>query len=192
MNEPQEHLTELLGRWRAGDAAATDDLFQLVHHDLRRIAANLFRGERGNHTLQPTAVVNEAFVRLLGLRDMEWQNRQHFFSFAATSMRRVLVDHARGRDAEKRGGNWIRTEIPGSLGDWTDPVDVLALEHALTELEKIDPERAELVSLRFFAGMSIDEVAEMTGVSRRTVMRRWQITKAWLQTALEKGGDASS
>ena len=184
MSSEATPVTELLARWQDGDAEVGDDLFAALSRELRQIAGCLFRNERGGHTLQPTAVVNEAFVRLLGLNNMEWQARRHFYAFATTSMRRVLVDHARGRLAEKRGGDWIRTEIPPSLGVWTDPVDVLTLESALDELRKIDPDRANLVMLRFYAGLSIEEIAELLEVSTRTVMRRWQITRAWLKQSL--------
>ena len=177
-------VTELLHDWQSGDTNAGEELFPAVADELRKIAGNLFQGERGGHTLQPTAIVNEAFVRLLGLREMEWRDRQHFYSFAATAMRRVLVDHARGRNAAKRGGHWIRTELPPSLGVWTDPIDVLALEAALKELQRIDPERAKLVTLRFYSGLDIEELAEVLDISPRTVMRRWQITKAWLHSFL--------
>lgn len=179
-------LTVLLQDWQSGDVGAGDELFRQAAGELRRIASHLFRNERGNHTLQPTAVVNEAYVRLLKLREMEWRDRQHFYSFAATTMRRVLVDHARGRNAEKREGKLQRTEIPASAGVWTDPVDVLTLERALDALHAIDPERARLVTLRFYAGLTIDEVAELFDVDPRTIKRRWQTTRAWLQDYLEK------
>lgn len=180
MSEPRE-LTALLHDWQSGDARAGDELFREAAGELRRIASQLFRNERGNHTLQPTAVVNEAYVRLLNLREMEWRDREHFYSFAATTMRRVLVDHARGRNAAKRDGKLQRTELPASIGVWTDPIDVLALERALTALHAIDPERARLVTLRFYAGLTIDEVADLFGVDPRTIKRRWQTTRAWLQ-----------
>ncbi|MEM9408824.1 MAG: ECF-type sigma factor [Acidobacteriota bacterium] len=184
-SSPETPVTRLLHEWQEGDSVAAEELFPAVAGELRRIAGSLFRNERGGHTLQPTAVVNEAFVRLLGLRSMEWRDRQHFYSFAATAMRRVLVDHARQRLAEKRGGEWVRTEIPHSLGSWTDPVDVLALEKALEELQSIDEGRYRLVLLRFYSGLKMDEIGELEGVSTRTVMRRWQVTKAWLRSFFE-------
>lgn len=171
----------LLHDWQAGDTDAGDELFRQTAGELRRIASHLFRNERGAHTLQPTAVVNEAYVRLLNLREMEWRDREHFYSFAATTMRRVLVDHARGRNAAKREGKLRRTEIPALVGVWTDPVEVLALERALTALHAIDPERARLVTLRFYAGLTIEEVAELFDVDPRTIKRRWQTTRGWLQ-----------
>ena len=174
-------LTLLLHDWQSGDAGAGEELFRQASGELRRIAAHLFRNERGAHTLQPTAVVNEAYVRLLNLREMEWRDREHFYSFAATTMRRVLVDHARARNASKRDGRLQRTEIPASVGVWTDPVEVLALERALTALHAIDPERARLVTLRFYAGLTIEEVAQLFDVDPRTIKRRWQTTRGWLQ-----------
>lgn len=187
-------LTLLLHDWQAGDACAGDELFRQTAGELRRIASHLFRNERGAHTLQPTAVVNEAYVRLLNLREMEWRDREHFYSFAATTMRRVLVDHARARNASKRDGKLQRTEIPASVGVWTDPVEVLALERALSALHDIDPERARLVTLRFYAGLTIEEVAEIFDVDPRTIKRRWQTTRGWLQNFFENnraGGESA-
>ena len=177
-------VTQLLHQWQAGDPAAGNRLFDEASDELRRIAANLFRNERGGHTLQPTAVVNEAFVRLLGLHDMEWQDRAHFFAFAATSMRRVLVDHARSRAAEKRGGEWVRTELPLGSRTWTDPVDVLAMEAALEALHEVDPERSRLAVLRFYAGLTTEELAALFEVSERTIKRRWKTTRGWLHNHL--------
>ncbi len=181
----QPPITQLLHQWQGGDAEAGEHLFEAAAKELRRIAAAIFRNERLGHTLQPTAIVNEAFVRLLGLRDVEWQDREHFFSFAATSMRRVLVDHARARSAAKRGGGWVRTELPRSAGVWTDPLDVLVLEDALQALQRVDPERTRLAVLRFYSGLDNHELAEVLGVTDRTVKRRWQATRAWLREYLE-------
>ncbi len=186
MHQPHDPpVTYLLHRWREGDSNAADQLFSAAATELRKIAGHLFRNERGSHTLQPTAVVNEAFVRLLGIRDMEWQDRNHFYAFAATAMRRVLVDHARARASNKRGGEWVRTELPlGSIA-WTDPVDILAIEQALNALQEVDPDRARLAVMRFYSGLSSDELADVFGVSTRTIKRRWQTTRAWLKAYLQ-------
>jgi RNA polymerase sigma factor (TIGR02999 family) len=177
-NEPD--LTALLKEWSEGDRDALDQLMPLVYGELRRLAASYLREERPNHTLQPTALVNEAYLRLTRQKNVTWQNRAHFFGIAAQMMRRILVDHARKRQAAKRdAAAWkvATAEVDGS----DSAPDLLALDRALQELEQIDPQQAKVVELRFFAGLTVEETAEVTGISPRTVKREWQTAKAWLR-----------
>jgi RNA polymerase sigma-70 factor, ECF subfamily len=175
-------LTGLLRAWSAGDAAAADSLIPLVYNELRQQAARYLARERGDHTLRPTALVNEAYVCLAGQRRVHWQDRRHFFAVAATVMRRLLVDHARQHNAAKRGA-----ACTVSLGDAEDAavvpapdVDILALNDALTELAAFDPLRARMVELRFFAGLTTDETAEALELSAASVTRGWRLARAWL------------
>jgi len=178
-------VTQLLARWSQGDRAALDSLVPVVYGELRRMAARYLRRERAEHTLQPTALVNEAFVKLIDQRDVRWQNRAHFFGVAAQLMRRVLVDHARERLAEKRGGGAGRVPLDDSLAVGAAPqIDVLAIDAALDRLAAIDPEQVRLVELRFFGGLTIDETAEVLGCSAGTVKREWSTAKAWLHREL--------
>lgn len=177
-------LLELLRAWRDGDSAAAERLFPLVFQELRRIASGLLRNERAHHTLQPTALVNELYLKMLGLRQLEFQDRNHFLSMSARAMRQILVDHAREKKAAKRGGDWVRTELDQKFGVSETPIDVLVLEQALAKLEEIDPTRVRFVELRFFAGMTIEEAAEALGLSLSTAKRHWQATRAWLKSYL--------
>jgi RNA polymerase sigma factor (TIGR02999 family) len=183
MAQPTEpDLTALLQEWSEGDRKALDQLMPLVYEELRKIAASYLREERPSHTLQPTALVNEAYLRLTGQRKVTWQNRAHFFGISAQMMRRILVDHARKRQAAKRDASAWRvstTEVDGSDADQAP--ELLALDRALEELEKIDPQQAKVVELRFFAGLSVEETAEAAGISPRTVKREWRTAKAWLR-----------
>ena len=176
-------VTALLRAWQAGDRSALERLMPMVYDNLRRLAASHMRGERPDHTLQPTALVHEAFLRMMDRR-ADWQNRRHFFAVAAQSMRRVAVDHARARVSRKRGGKGaVRvdlTAVAEAAAVEPQSVDVLALDQALTELERLDPQQARLVELRFFAGLSIEECAESLGVSEVTVWRQWRLAKAFL------------
>ena len=178
-------MTALLTDWSRGDAGALDQLVPLVYAELRRIAARQLRGERSNHTLQPTALVNEVYMRLVDQRQVAWQDRAHFLGVAAQSMRRILVDHARRRDAGKRGDGAAAVSIDNAreiaaAGD----LPLLALEDALARLEALDPGLARIVELRAFAGLTIDEAAHVLGVSPSTAKRSWRTAKAWLNREL--------
>jgi RNA polymerase sigma-70 factor, ECF subfamily len=182
----QPPLTALLGEVRAGHEGARERLVAVVYGDLRRMAASYLRGERPNHTLQPTALVNEGFVRLFGGADVAWKDRAHFFAVAATQMRRILVDHARGNRAGKRGGGRVRvslTQVNGLVKPRDE--DLLALDEALTSLERLDPRAARIVELRFFAGLGEGEAAEVLGISTSTLKRDWRSAKAWLFSRLQ-------
>lgn len=180
-----QDITSLLRDWRDGDAAARDRLVAVLYPELRALADRQLRGERANHTLQPTALVNEAYLRLSGLDRIDWQDRGHFVGMAARVMREVLVDHARRRQAAKRDGGQRVTltglEVPAGTGN----VDALALDDALTRLEKVDPDKARVVELRYFGGLTIEETAQAMDSSPATVKRQWQSARAWLFDALE-------
>ena len=173
-------ITRLLHRWRGGHRAALDELFPLVYSELKRIAAACLNRERPGATLQITALVHEAYLRLAEYREPEVENRKHFYAVAAQAMRRILVEHARRRKAVKRMPA-LRQEAALVL---QPDIDVLALDEALNRLSAIDPEKARIVELRYFAGLSVPEVAEITGASPATVKRYWAITKAWLYRTL--------
>jgi len=190
-------ITRLLLRWSSGDEGALESLFPLVYEQLRHIAQGHLRRERGEHTLQRTALVHEAFLRLVDQRDVDWRSRAQFFGLASQMMRRVLVDYARRRSAAKRGqrasvdleqlleaGDTGLIE-PGALAMATDPtVDLEAIDQALTRLTALDPRQGRLVELRFFGGLSLEESAEVLGVSPATVKRDWAVARAWLQREL--------
>jgi len=175
-------VTALLRAWSQGDAEAGERLLPIVYGELRRQAARLLRRERRDHTLQPTALVHETYLRLVEQKAADWRNRTQFFAVAARAMRRILVDHARRHGARKRGGSWDRITLDESRRAWPgEPdVDVLALEDALGELATIDPGKVRLVELRFFAGLNLEETASVLGVSESTVSREWRLTRAWL------------
>ena len=182
-------VTELLVRWREGDQRALDELMPLVYDELRRLAARYMRGERPGHTLQTSALVNEAYLRLAGHEEMRWQNRAHFFAVAAQAMRRILVDHARRRGNQKRGGGAHRVALDESLIVSDErAAEVVALDEALARLAEISPRKSQLVELRFFGGLSVEEAAEVLKVSPGTVMRDWTFTKAWLLDEISGGG----
>ena len=180
-------LTALLRTWNAGDEAAFDQLVPLVYDELHRIALRCLAGERSGFSMQATALVNEVCLRLIGWEGVRWQNRGHFFGVSSQMMRRVLVDHARTRRALKRGGGGTLV----TLGDATnaaaasDEVDVLALDDALARLATMDPRKARLVELRYFAGLSIPEAAAALGISQATVGREWAVARMWLRRELE-------
>jgi len=174
-------LTRLLVAWRDGQPGALDRLVPLVYEELRRQARRRLRGERAGHTLQPTALVHEAFLRLVGQNRAQWQNREQFFAVAGQAMRRVLVDHARARAAAKRGAGQtlvVLDEIPGPAV--SPGVDVLALDQALDRLAAIDPRKAQVVELRYFGGLSAPETAAALDVSLATINRDWAVARAWL------------
>jgi RNA polymerase sigma-70 factor (ECF subfamily) len=178
--------TELLIAWTGGDRSALDRLMPLVHAELRRIARNRLRAERQGHTLQPTALVNEAYLKLVDLTRMQWQNRAQFFAIAARLMRTVLVDAARGKRAAKRGGSALRVTFDEARA----PVarhdhSIVDLDDALNDLAKKDGRKSRVVELRFFGGLSNEEVAEVLGISTDTVTRDWQFAKVWLRQQLE-------
>ena len=181
-------VTELLLAWGGGDQSAFDNLLPLIYDELRRLAAHYLRRERQGHTLQPTALVHEAYLRLVDQTQTRWENRAHFFGAAAQAMRRILVDHARQHKAAKRGGAEQRVTLDEGLAFAPERgLDLLALEDALIKLEQVDPQRSRLVELRFFGGLSTEEVAEVMGVSAATVSRQWRAAKAWLHRELGKG-----
>lgn len=176
--------TRLLARIDGGSPLAVQELTALLYDELRRIGQNLLVRERPDHTLQPTALVHEAFIRLVDQRAVSWSGRAHFLAIAARVMRRVLVDHARRRAAAKRDPRQLVTGWPSSGGD-DDPLDVLALEDALTRLAERDERAARVVELRYFGGLEVEEAAEVLGVSARTVKRDWRLARAWLIGELE-------
>ena len=183
MGEAKEaDVTQLLSRWSAGDRAALDSLVPAVYRELRRMAARYLRRERSQHTLQPTALVHEAFLKLVGQRDVRWQNRAHFFGVAAQLMRRVLVDYARERAAGKRGGGVGRLPLEDALAiGASNQIDIIAVDDALNRLAIVDPDQVRLVELRFFGGLTIEETAEVLGWSSGSVKREWTVARAWLQ-----------
>ena len=175
-------VTALLHDWTGGDRRALERLMPLVYDELRRLAASYLRSERRDHTLQPTALVHEAYLRLVDQRSTDWRNRAHFFGIAAQMMRRILVDHARRRLAAKRsGGNVFLTleDVEADAGDRT--AEILALDRALAKLEALDPAQARVVEVRFFGGLTVEETAEATKVSSATVKREWRTARAWLR-----------
>lgn len=191
-DNPQD-ITGYLEAWRNGDQAAFDRLLELVHAELRRLARLQMRRERPGHTLDPTALVNEAYMRLAGRADVPWRDRAHFFAVCAQVMRHVLVDHARARGREKRGGDAVRIPLEGpALLTPNRAEELVALDAALQDLEAVDPRKGRIVELRYFAGLSVEETAEVLGVSPATVGREWRQARAWLYRALAEGGDDAS
>jgi RNA polymerase sigma factor (TIGR02999 family) len=183
---PQD-VTELLMAWGRGDEDALSRLTPLVYDELHRLAAAHMRREQAGHTLQTTALVNEAYIKLVDSNRVRWQNRAHFFAMAAQLMRRILVDFARKRRYQKRGGDWRQVTLAEGLGVSTNlDSDLVALDDALQELGKLDPRKARVVELRFFAGLSLDETAEALQVSTDTVGRDWRAAKAWLMRELKR------
>lgn len=185
--QSNEGITELLIDWGKGDQAALERLMPLVYNELRRLASNYLRRERAGHTLQPTALVNEAYLKLVDQKNAKWQNRAQFFGISAQLMRRILVDHARQHQAVKRGGsNQQRLSITSVEQFAKQPeVDLLALNEALDELAKLDPQQGRIVELKFFGGLSIEETAEVLGIGHATVERDWKMARAWLRRQLE-------
>lgn len=177
-------VTSLLRDWNAGRDGAEDRLLDAVYQELRVIASRRFRKERQKITFQPTDLVHEAYLKLIDQQRVTWQNRAHFFAMASQIMRRLLVDRARKRQASKRGGDLERITLETGQAFADRPTDLLALDDALQELAKLDPQRARLVELRFFAGLKFKEIAEITGQSLPTINRHWRATKAWLYRAL--------
>jgi RNA polymerase sigma-70 factor, ECF subfamily len=195
VTESPADVTALLRRWSEGDRSALDRLLPLIHTELRRIAAKQLGGERAEHTLAPTALVNELYLRLVDQRRATWDSRAHFFGVSAQLMRRILVDYARAREADKRGGSLTRVSLDDLAGDHPGlrtvdvggdaaAADVLAVDQALERLTLIDPDQARLVELRFFAGLTVEETAHVLQRSPRTVKREWRLARAWLYREL--------
>jgi len=185
---PATQVTELLVRWSDGDREALDRLVPLVYDECRRMAARQLARERPGHTLNPTGLVHELYLRLVDQRSASWANRAHFFAIAARLMRRILVDHARARGARKRGGSIMLISL-GAAGEEAAPddaavADVLAIDEALERLAAFDPEQVRIVELRFFAGLTVEETAEVLGRSPRTIKREWRVARAWLHQQL--------
>ena len=179
-------ITQLLVRWSDGDKGALDELMPLVYDELHKLAYLYLRRERNNHTLQPTALVNEAYVKLVQQENLGWQNRAQFFGLAAKLMRNILVDHARRHKAAKRGGEQFRLSLSDADRLSNNPdIDMVELDEALTELESTYPEHSRIVELRFFGGLTIEETAEVLSVSHATVEREWAFARAWLRRKIE-------
>ena len=187
MTPPPNDVTQLLVAWGNGDQAARDELMPLVYAELHRLAHRHIKKERPGHTLQTSALVNEAFVRLVDQRDVHWQSRAHFFGIAAQMMRRILVDYARKRRFAKRGGDQLQVSLNEELVAANQrSADVVLLDDALTQLAEIDERKSKVVELKFFGGLSIEETAEALDVSPGTVMRDWTLAKAWLRRAMSR------
>jgi RNA polymerase sigma factor (TIGR02999 family) len=188
VSQPPHDVTELLAAYRGGDRDALENLVPLVYGELRKIASRYLRGERREHTLQPTALVNEAYVKLVDRADASWENRAHFLGCAATIMRNILVDHARARRASKRGGGRACVTLEDALAvPQVRDVDVIALDDALDALAKLNAHQARVVELRYFGGLSIEETAEAMGLSTATVRRHWTVARLWLRREVERG-----
>ncbi len=187
MNTPEsQDFTGLLLAWRDGEAAALEELLPIVYAELHELARQQMRGERGGHTLQPTALVNEAYLRLLDTRRVQWQNRAHFLAVAAQMMRRVLVDHARERQAQKHGGALVRVSFAEALAVAEDRLpEILAVDEALEKLSRAHPQVARVVEMKFFAGLEGKEIAEVLGVTPGRVSQLWKFAQAWLRRELE-------
>jgi RNA polymerase sigma factor (TIGR02999 family) len=180
-------VTQLLDKFEPGDRPAGEQLFEDVYAELRALAARYLHRERKNHTLQPTALVHEAYLKLVGHTHIDWQGRAHFLAIAAQAMRQILVDHARRYRAAKRGGNRHRIALDDNLVvESSRTVDLLAMEDALAKLTKLDPRQAQMVELRFFGGLSIAEVAKVMEISKRSVEREWTMVRAWLRRELSR------
>ncbi len=186
MASSQGEVTQLLHRLNAGDKSATEQLIRIVYDDLRRMAAACMRRERVDHTLQPTALVHEAWLRLVEQREWNLENRAHFFGMAAQVMRRILVDHARAASAEKRGGDQVMVSLENAIVvAVAHPAQLLDVHRALERLDNLDQRRARIAEMRFFGGLSVEEIAEISGVAPRTVDRQWRAARAWLSRELQ-------
>ena len=182
-----DDITALLVAWGRGDEAALQQLIPLVHRELHQMARRCLKGERAGHTLQPTALVNEAYLRLVDVRRVDWKNRTHFLAMSARLMRRVLVDFARSRQYQKRGGGVMKVSLDEAHGVATERgQDLVALDEALIGLTRIDPRKAQIVELRFFGGLSVEEIGEVLKLSTGTIKREWRAAKAWLYQELTR------
>jgi RNA polymerase sigma-70 factor, ECF subfamily len=177
-----QDLTQMLIQLSEGKSQVVDDILPLIYDELRSLASNYLRRERSDHTLQPTALVHEAYIKLIDQTQVKWQNRAHFFGIAANIMRRILVDHARKHHADKRGGDAEKLPLEEEILIVSEgkSAELLALDEALENLAKIDPQKSKIVELRYFGGLSVEETAEVLGVSEITVKRHWRMAKAWL------------
>lgn len=185
---PQQGVTELLLAWGGGDKAALDELMPVVYDELRRLARSYLSRERPGHTLQTTALVHEAYLRLVDQRSVNWQNRAQFFGIAAQMMRRILINHAKDRQAKKRQGNVRTVSLDDAVSFFERrEVDLMALDDALNGLAVLDPQQTQIVELRFFGGLTIEEVAEVVGLSPATIKREWDSAKLWLRRELSGG-----
>jgi len=180
-------VTQLLVDWGKGDQGALDQLIPLVYDELRRLAGRYMRRESQGHTLQTSALVNEAYLRLVDQKNVQWQNRAHFFGVAAQLMRRILVDHARSRSRAKRGGGAQMVSLVEQAATSKEVAEVIALDDALKNLAEMDPRKSQIVEMKFFGGLTTEEVAEVLKVTSRTVEREWRKARAWLNRALNKG-----
>jgi RNA polymerase sigma-70 factor, ECF subfamily len=188
MSSSSQDITQLLQAWRQGQEAALEELLPLVHQELRRLARRHMLGERLGHTLQATALVNEAYLRLVNSQKVNWKNRAHFFAVSAQLMRRILVDAARSRGYQKRGGGAVKVTFEEELmGAAEKDHDLLALDDALKVLAEVDPRKSRVVELRSFGGLDVKETAEVLDVSPETVMRDWRLAKAWLKREMSRG-----
>jgi RNA polymerase sigma factor (TIGR02999 family) len=182
-----QSITGLLRKFNGRDQAVADELLPLIYNELKKIAANYLRRERSDHTLQPTALVHEAYLKLIDITQVSWQNKAHFLGVAANQMRRILVDYARQHNAEKRGGEFhimtLNEDIDKAIEQSTE---LIALDEALNELAKMDEVKARIVELRYFGGLTVEETAEVLGVAPITIKRHWRMTKAWLYGQLSK------
>ena len=184
---PVQNVTLLLRKWSEGDRAALDQLMPIVYDELRRLAGSYLRRESGGQTLQTTAIVHEAYVRLVGQENTHWENRAQFFGMAAKLIRNILVDQARSRMAVKRGGEWLKVSLKEADRLGSEPaLEIIALDEVLNELAAAHPEPARVVELRFFSGLTIEETAELMGTSHATVERQWSFARAWLRRELSK------
>lgn len=188
IDDNQEKVTQMLRQVQSGNRDALDELFPIIYKELRRLAASQLAGERSNHTLQPTALVHEAYMRLIDQHSVDWQNRAHFFSIAAETMRRILVNHAIQRNAQKRGSGVTCIELDEAIS-YHDKheereLDLVVLDDVLKKLEEFDPTQAKIVELRFFGGLTVEETAEVMKISESTVKREWRMAKSWLKTKL--------
>ncbi|MEP6703859.1 MAG: sigma-70 family RNA polymerase sigma factor, partial [Acidobacteriota bacterium] len=186
--DPSHQITAMLREWGGGDREALEKLMPLVYNELHKQAARYLRRERPNHTLQTTALIHEAYVKLVDQREANWESRNHFFAIAAQAMRRILIDYARARRQEKRGGDNVTLALDDAALIITDErdIDLLALDQALNRLAKIDEQQVRIVELRYFSGLSLDETAEAIGISRATVAREWSVAKSWLRRELTR------
>ena len=189
-DEPSRDVTELLVRWRAGDQSALNALLPLVYTELRRLAHQYMRKERPDHTLQSAALVHEAYLRLEKRGEVRFENRSHFLAICAQLMRQILVDYARKHLAAKRGGEQVTLSLDEHLAPAKSrPLDVVALDDALNQLSRMNPQHSRIVEMRFFAGLSIEEAAQALGISPATVKRDWAVARAWLYRELARSTD---